>query len=292
MAFKLTQCGRVAYRRFNSRVLYAPNSGLRPDTIASSYAVKPNIEALFRSLSLSNSYATAATPKTKTKKEASKKPTPPPKRGRPPKSEKEKKAEKKAKEAKIQAKEDLKSLKQAALTPPKPLPTTKFAIFSTGKGPLLESLKEYKNISGFQVEELEQTAEKNASTNRHNLEQWIESYSPLEIKNANQARRKLRRILPTKARSYSAIQDERQVKGPRSAYLLYSMDKQQSTEFSHLPTKERMAEIARSWKNASQSEKEKYKTFQAEDRTRYINEYKSTYGEEPKISESSEAEDH
>ncbi|EFR03664.1 HMG box protein [Nannizzia gypsea CBS 118893] len=296
MVFKLTQCGRFVFRRFNSRVLYVPSSGLRTEVIASSFAARPSVEGLFRSLSLSNSYATtAAKPKTKAKKtvkkKASKKPTPPPKRGRPGKSDKEKKAEKKEKEAKAQAKEDLKNLKEAALTPPKRLPTSKISIFSAGKGPLVESVKAFKEISAFQAEELEQTAEKNAETNRHNLEQWIESHTPLEIRNANAARRKLRRILPKKSRTYGAIKDDRQVKAPRNAYLLYSLDKHNSGEFNHLPAKERIAETARSWKNASESEKERYKALQEEDRTRYINEYKSTYGEEPKMLESSDAED-
>ncbi|EZF78716.1 hypothetical protein H105_00285 [Trichophyton soudanense CBS 452.61] len=296
MVFKLAQRGQFAFRRFNSRVLYVPSSGLRTEVIASSFAARPSIEGLFRSLSLSNSYVTtAAKPKTKAnktvqKKKASKKPTPP-KRGRPGKSDKEKRAEEKKKEARIQAREDLENLKQAALTPPKPLPTSKIAIFSTGKGPLAESVKAFKEISQFHVDELAQTAEKNAETNRHNLEQWIESHTPLEIKNANAARRKLRRILPKKSRLYSPIKDDRQVKGPRNAYLLYSLDMHNSGELRHLSAKERVAETARSWKNASESEKEKYKSLQEEDRKRYINEYKSTYGEEPKLVESSDAED-
>ncbi|DAA75728.1 TPA_exp: putative HMG box protein [Trichophyton benhamiae CBS 112371] len=298
MVFKLAQCGRFAVRRFNSRVLYVPSSGLRTKVIASSFAARPSVEGLFRSLSLSNSYATtAAKPKTKAektvkkKKKASKKPTPPPKRGRPGKSNKEKRAEEKKKEAKVRAREDLENLKEAALTPPKPLPTSKIAIFSSGKGPLAESVKAFKEISQFHVDELGQTAEKNAETNRHNLEQWIESHTPLEIKNANAARRKLRRILPKKSRIYGPIKDYRQVKGPRNAYLLYSLDMHNSGELRHLSAKERIAETARSWKNASESEKEKYKSLQEEDRKRYINEYKSTYGEEPKLVESSDAED-
>ncbi|EZF31296.1 hypothetical protein H109_00210 [Trichophyton interdigitale MR816] len=298
MVFKLAQCGRFTFRRFNSRVLYVPSSGLRTEVVAGSFAARPSIEGLFRSLSLSNSYATtAAKPKTKAdktvtkKKKASKKPTPPPKRGRPGKSDKEKRAEEKKKEAKVRAREDLENLKEAALTPPKPLPTSKIAIFSAGKGPLAESVKAFKEISQFQVDELAQTAEKNAETNRHNLEQWIESHTPLEIKNANAARRKLRRILPKKSRLYSPIKDDRQVKGPRNAYLLYSLDKHNSGELSYLSAKERVAETARSWKNASESEKEKYKSLQEEDRKRYIDEYKSTYGEEPKLVESSDAED-
>lgn len=159
MVFKLAQCGRFAVRRFNSRVLYVPSSGLRTKVIASSFAARPSVEALFRSLSLSNSYATtAAKPKTKAektvkkKKKASKKPTPPPKRGRPGKSNKEKRAEEKKKEAKVRAREDLENLKEAALTPPKPLPASKIAIFSSGKGPLAESVKAFKEISQFHVD--------------------------------------------------------------------------------------------------------------------------------------------
>ncbi|KAK2865306.1 hypothetical protein FQN49_003709 [Arthroderma sp. PD_2] len=291
MGFKLAQCGRAVYRRFNSRVLYVSKSGLRPDTaiaaIANPYAAK-----FHQSFSVNNSYSTAAaTPKTKGKA-ASKKATPAPKRGRPPKSEKEKKAEKRAADKKAEAKEQLKILKMAALTPPKRLPTAKLAVFTTGKGVgIMKLVDEYKQLSEFQLEELQQTCEKNITTNRHNLEQWVESHTPLEIKNANDARRKLRRILSSKSRTYNAIKDDRQVKPPRSAYIFYAADKQKTGALDHLSAKERLSEIARTWNNASESEKEKYGELKEEDRTRYINEYREIYGEEPNLVETSEAED-
>ncbi|KAF3481493.1 HMG box protein [Arthroderma uncinatum] len=306
MGFKLAQCGRVVCRRFNSRVLYVPGSGLRPDTtsiaaIANSYAAKASVLQL---LSLSKSYATdAATPKTKSKaapkkaapkkadskKADAKKPGPkkvalPPKRGRPGKTEKEKKA---------QAKEDLAALKSAVLTLPKLLPVTPFTVYATGKkGSIVGHRETFKELPGYEVEELREIAEKNSSTNQHNLKQWIESHSPLEIKNANGARRKLRRILSLSSRSRicSPIHDDRRVKRPRTAFMIYSLEKQRSGEYDHTGAIERIIEIAQTWKNEPASEKEKYKHLEVEDRTRYINEYRETYGEEPGM-EASESED-
>lgn len=88
---------------------------------------------------------------------------------------------------------------------------------------------------------------------------WVESHSPEEIEIANRARYTLRLRSQKKQGRHSkwpAIQDERQVKRPLSAYLQFSINRHKSGDFTNISTTERAKLIGKEWRELDQSEKD------------------------------------
>lgn len=88
-------------------------------------------------------------------------------------------------------------------------------------------------------------ADENAAKYAAKYEEFIKSHTPLQIKEANAARRKLAKLRGTKAR---ILHDERQVKTPRNAFTFFLTEKG--------AVKEKFASLAEEWKSASDTEKE------------------------------------
>ncbi|WEW61607.1 hypothetical protein PRK78_007098 [Emydomyces testavorans] len=177
--------------------------------------------------------------------------------------------------------QEIKELKVMALSPPKSLPNNPFGLVLQQKqhGTVAERTQAYKKMSIEEFERLRGVAKANVDANRAAFEQWVKSHTPLQIKEANAARRRLGRLL---GRSIREIPDPRQVKRPKTSYLIFAQERLHSGELNHLGATERMSNIAGAWRNMTKSEQEKYQQLYQEGLKQYAQEYQSVYGTPPK----------
>ncbi|KAI7517973.1 hypothetical protein KC331_g21447, partial [Hortaea werneckii] len=113
---------------------------------------------------------------------------------------------------------------------------------------------------------------------------WVESHSVEEIRIANLARATLRRkaqLEKGQRTKWPAIQDERHVKRPMTAYFHFLTNRQASGDFRNIAIIERTKLIAQEWKALSEEEKAKYKALQETEMKRYHDEYQTVYGQPP-----------
>lgn len=86
---------------------------------------------------------------------------------------------------------------------------------------------------------------------------WVESHSPEEIKLANSARKKLRKVDDKKSpKKWSAIEDERLAKRPVTSYVHFSISRQASGDFNNIKIGERAKLISQEWKALDAEEKQ------------------------------------
>ncbi|KAJ5370358.1 uncharacterized protein N7496_006450 [Penicillium cataractarum] len=238
----------------------------------------------------SQSFATEAT-KTDSAKKSTKKST-----TKEPKAEKKKtkrvltEKQKEAKEKK-ESRELIKQLKETALQPPKKLPQVARSIAIQHK---IKELREQSSsmtpveifkeaISQVYSQRLNEAdrfinqAEENRAANAASYEAWIQLYTPLQVKQANTARKHLRRLGHAK---YFSLQDERLVKFPTTAYLWFMKERHERGDLKHLPVGESATRLAGEWKNMTDSEKQPYFEKSDRDVERYREEYREAYGEE------------
>ncbi|GIJ84019.1 hypothetical protein Asppvi_002852 [Aspergillus pseudoviridinutans] len=234
------------------------------------------------------------TGKTKTTKKSSSKAKakakPKPRKKMTDKQKEAKKAEK--------LKELVKQLKKTALEPPKKLienpwnlaiATVAKEIHARGvKGPdfVAQCSQLAQSISADERERLAAEAEANKAANAAAYDAWIQQHTPLQIREANAARRRLNKIKNTSLR---LLRDDRQVKRPRTAYLLYMLDRTAEGDFKYMKAKDIAVRVTEEWKGLTSTEKEKYLRQAEEDRERYRQEYLEVYGEEPATSRSTTA---
>lgn len=303
MVMLLARPGRVVFQRLNlfgTRLIHSqralngeigrpiPNSGslalpLRFKSTATTTRPKAHTgraapskaRAKKPSASKSKAKGTKANVKSRAAKPKAK---PGPKKKKP--TEEQKEAKKEAQKRK-KARLEIAKLKEEALSPPKLLPVTAFGIVLTREtGPIPKKVEIYKNLPAAELEELSNIAQANKVTNHAAYEEWVKTHSPLQIKNANDARRNLRRRL-NRHRKFSAIRDERQVKGTRSAYVIFCTEQRATGNFDHLKGGAVFTRIAEDWRKLGENERQRYDQLAAEDRKRYINEYTSVYGQPP-----------
>jgi hypothetical protein len=84
----------------------------------------------------------------------------------------------------------------------------------------------------------------------------VRSHTPLQIKQANEARRKLRRKFKAKKRQFPIIPDDRQVKRPKTAFMIFMEELSGSGDLENLKLAERGAQAGQRWKSLTESEKQ------------------------------------
>lgn len=99
-------------------------------------------------------------------------------------------------------------------------------------------------------------AESNKATNVSAYEAWVKSYTPLQIRQANLARKKLAKLTEKRRHQITLkqIHDDRQVKAPRNSFSLYATERYGSSgakDFTSVIT-----QCAEEWKNLPDSQKE------------------------------------
>ncbi|KAK6443381.1 hypothetical protein LTR95_000207 [Oleoguttula sp. CCFEE 5521] len=228
-------------------------------------------------------------------------------------------AAKKERAARAKAAKDVKSLKAAALSPPKIVPSNAYLQFIKAhkgdlqslvnaekeklpegsklniKGTLTEHSKNlsaaWKEQSPADIEHFNHLAHTTTEAHQAAYKSWVQSHTPDEVKLANSARRSLRRresssssgSEPAKNRRtrWPAILDEREPKAAVQPYIQFSIARNASGDFKHLPLIERSKLIGEEWKALEVGEKKKYETLHSADRERYIDEYSSVHGHAP-----------
>ncbi|PWY83198.1 HMG box protein [Aspergillus sclerotioniger CBS 115572] len=261
---------------------------------------------------LTNGYATAATPKKRTTKKADPESPEAPKakkvasKAKKAKTTKSKKATKKPrakkvlteeqKEAKKEAKiasdqrKLVKELKAAVLSPPKRL-TNYFTLAMFAKleevkkegkelaatDAFKEAAERAKAMSDAERKKFTDAAAANKEAHQEEYEKWLNSHTPLEIKQANMARRRLAQIQNKK---FFPIHDPRLVKRAKVGYLFYAEERHQAGDLKHMTVPERGVRIAEEWRGMTDAEKQKYVRLQEADTERYFREYKEVYGED------------
>ncbi|KAF1840981.1 uncharacterized protein K460DRAFT_347492 [Cucurbitaria berberidis CBS 394.84] len=127
-----------------------------------------------------------------------------------------------------------------------------------------DAAKNWKNLTPAEHEHYNHLANDKNVARQAELRAWIHSYTPEEIRIANNARAALRRKLagtPTK-RKYPAhtskLHDDRHVKKPASAYLLFNLDRYASGDLKGIKTTDAAKLVGNEWKALSAGEKKKY----------------------------------
>ncbi|KAL0938920.1 HMG box protein [Colletotrichum truncatum] len=193
---------------------------------------------------------------------------------------------------------DVRAWKKAALlTEPKLLPATAWTVYSSQQNksqswnvPLANRMKQisedFKNLSSYEAQRLQQTAEENKLTNNAAYKAWVESHTPQEVADANRARARLR-----SARGKDvprAIRDERQPKRPQSAYTIFTAARWANGDFAGQRANDVSRRLADEWKNLPQSEKATYEDLAKATADRYARETLSVLGRTVKRSQSPE----
>ncbi|PYH90631.1 hypothetical protein BO71DRAFT_402010 [Aspergillus ellipticus CBS 707.79] len=211
-----------------------------------------------------------------------------------------KKAEKEAKKA-SDHRLLVKQLKEAALSPPKKAPT----YYAIAVENYLEALRanpqglsrqeifttaahQATNMSGAEREKYEAASASQKEAYPKALQTWLESHTPLQIKQANEARRRLAKI---QNKRIALIPDSRRVKFPQSAFFYFVRERRASGGLTGLSIGDASRQMSSQWKEFTAEEKQKYVQAHEADMQRYIREYKETYGEEPKTAGKSSAQE-
>ncbi|KAF7951608.1 hypothetical protein EAE96_006911 [Botrytis aclada] len=186
----------------------------------------------------------------------------------------------------------LKELKATAFLTeaPKQIPDNAYSVLFielVKKGtPIVEAAKEasekYKSASTAELERLEQIAKENKVVNSRNYKNWVESHTPAEIRAANYARHHIRR-LTNRSGSPRIIKDDRLVKKVTSPLFLFMKERHSSGDFTSLKIAESSKQIAQEYKSLSPAQRKPFEDAAVADRERYIQEYRTVYGEEPKV---------
>ncbi|KAJ9204112.1 transcriptional regulator family: HMG [Paecilomyces variotii] len=206
----------------------------------------------------------------------------------------EKEAKKEAQKAKA-LKEEIKQLKITALEPPKKLPQSAYTVAfqekmvsgpkEEGKPPaqhFKEVANAVKELPSYELERYAQIAESNKAENSAAYDAWIKSHTPLQIKDANAARRRLKQLLgDAKSGKYYQLSDDRLVKKAASPYALFLKERYESGDFKHMSVQEAAARAGEEWKGLTESEKQKFNELYKEAYERYSREHREIYGEDP-----------
>lgn len=107
--------------------------------------------------------------------------------------------------------------------------------------------------------EHEQTAESNKALNQAAYDAWVQSHTPLQIKEANQARTKLRRLAKESngtVKSPPKIVDPRQVKKPSNAMMFFNSEQRATGDFKGMSLTEGSKELFKQFSQLSEHEKQ------------------------------------
>jgi hypothetical protein len=101
-------------------------------------------------------------------------------------------------------------------------------------------------------------AEANKAANAAAYESWVKSYTPLQIREANMARKKLSKLTESSKRPVKMppIRDDRLVKGTQTSYNIYTRERYNSGDLKHMPITDATHRIAEEWKGLTDQEKE------------------------------------
>ncbi|CAF9924061.1 MAG: hypothetical protein GOMPHAMPRED_003537 [Gomphillus americanus] len=179
----------------------------------------------------------------------------------------------------------IRELKLNALGTPHGLPATAWAVLvaeitknsTTVVVGVKEAAVKYRNLLPEERERYNHIANENKTKNQAAYKSWVESYTPDQIRVANNARVQLRR-LTTRGRRWTQIRDDRQVKRPASARILFSKDRWASGDFNGMKVTDVPPLLSREWNALSTQEKKVYEDRYTQSRAEYTAERSRVYG--------------
>ncbi|OHF01385.1 HMG box protein, partial [Colletotrichum orchidophilum] len=177
--------------------------------------------------------------------------------------------------------------KTALLNEPKKLPTSAWLVYVTREHQTAESgssltertkalAESFKNLSSYEVQRLQETADANKLTNNAAYKSWVETIQPTDVAEANRSRARLRNASGKQVPR--TIRDERQPKRPHNAYALFVKARFASGEFSGERLVDAMKAMGNEWKQLSQSEKLAYEDLAKADFDRWERESLNVLG--------------
>ncbi|PVH87230.1 hypothetical protein DL98DRAFT_510091 [Cadophora sp. DSE1049] len=187
--------------------------------------------------------------------------------------------------------EKLKALKEAALEAPKSKPNTAWTVIiselskenagvaAIATTPLAAS--KYKSLSASELESYNRIATQNEADNNAAYKKWVESYTPDQIRIANNARRALRLLVTKGAKNikhYRPIKDERQPKRASTPMAVFLKDRWDSGDFKGIKLPDAGRLISKEWEALSASDRQAYTDRADADKKRYLKEYKAAFG--------------
>ncbi|EPE31573.1 HMG-box [Glarea lozoyensis ATCC 20868] len=314
----LSSIGRAAIRRTGARAL-APTDPVRQGIWQLKQNGQPEFKAplsapacTFRAFATATKSTTkpATTKAQKPSTKATKAPVKKPKKKIASKAKPKPKAKPKAKKPAKQKKRGLTDLqkihlerrkkatqlielKALALSAPKPLPHTAWQVFltetNTLKGPstLAEQGEKMKNagvkfrdLSPAELEFYNHKANEAKSANLVEYKKWVQSFTPDQIRLANNARRMLNKRI-SKPTRLVLIHDDRIPKRPANANGLFLKDRYASGDFKGIPMGESMKLVMAEWAALPPAEKKVYEDRRSAESQRYQQEFKTVFNHEP-----------
>ncbi|KAF7912728.1 uncharacterized protein EAF01_001749 [Botrytis porri] len=194
---------------------------------------------------------------------------------------------------KLKGLKDIAFLKEA----PKQVPDTAYSVLlielvkkgTSAVDAAKEASEKYKSASPAELERLQQIAKENKAVNSRNYKNWVESHTPAEIRTANYARHHIRRLTNRPA-SPRIIKDDRLVKGVISPMLIFMKERYSSGEFASLSIAESSKRMTQEFKSLSPEQRKPFEDAAVADQERYVQEYRTVYGEDPKVALKAQAQ--
>lgn len=197
-------------------------------------------------------------------------------------------------------KEDVRKLKELALSPPPRGQYSAWIVVNTefankaqrerdpganSRDVLTAAVKEavarYRSLSPSEHEHYNHLANQRTEEKEQAYKAWLQEHTPEQIRIANSARSKLRAKLSKGTHKWIALKDDRLVPTPRSAYILFSTDRHNSGDLKGIPLSEAGKLVGEEWKKLDESEKQEYFRRGEQESDRYAQQYLSVYGHEP-----------
>ncbi|KAG4442772.1 hypothetical protein IFR05_001789 [Cadophora sp. M221] len=186
---------------------------------------------------------------------------------------------------------NLTALKAAALTSPKTKPSTAWRVIIAegaksgmiATSTVQASASKYKSLSPAELESYNHRAAQNEADNQAAFKKWVESYTPDQIRLANNARRALRLLAKNgkRTKSLPPIEDERQPKRPANGWALYVGHRWATGDFKGIKLSDAATLIKKDWDALPPSERQTYQDRGAADKQRYIKEFKAAFNRDP-----------
>ncbi|KAI1820230.1 hypothetical protein F4861DRAFT_523838 [Xylaria intraflava] len=118
---------------------------------------------------------------------------------------------------------------------------------------------EFKQLPPAEIQRLETKSKENRVLNEAAYKAWVESHTPQQIYDANNARRLLKKKYNIPKGKLQLIQDTRLPKRPVGAFLLFSKSRWESGDFpTGMPLTESAAKITAEWKELSAADRQAY----------------------------------
>ncbi|KAF1364817.1 hypothetical protein EJ07DRAFT_161798 [Lizonia empirigonia] len=139
---------------------------------------------------------------------------------------------------------------------------------------LADDAKKWLDITPAEHERWNQIANERNAVKAAEYKAWIESHTPEQIRVANNARARLRKLLPPLKkggahRNTRTLVDERRVKRPMNPWAFFFTERCPSSDFNGIAAPERTRLIAGEWKALDANEKKGFEDKAAADKQRY-----------------------